>query len=340
MSEHIEPRLRMTHFRTLGSRFKSKVRVLTEKQFWLRYGTLAAYRAFCASLSSLTGLTTSGAAHAERNTETAIAYILSVFDKYKSAAQLQCFHGRVAEIGPGDSCGVGLMFLADGCNQVDLSDRYFSARSEEQQRSINRAIVERFPQLSTHTVNGNFSEKSFSNLTRHYGKNAAAEKFFERHTGYDFIVSCAVLEHVYDPLRSIAAAAAALNPGGMMLHQIDCRDHGQFSSSFHELKFLELAPIFYSPLRWGGGPNRVRLGAYRQTLRKLPVDYKVLITSLAGFPEPLDPALPFEQLHPSLLECSRAYVAKARPHLATCFRAMSDEDLMATSFMIIAKKRP
>lgn len=329
----------MTHFRTLGSRFKSKVRVLTEKQFWLRYGTLAVYRAFCASLSSLTGFTTSGAAHAERNTETAIAYILSVFDKYKSAAGLQCFHGRVAEIGPGDSCGVGLMFLADGCNQVDLIDRYFSARNEEHQQAINRSIVQRFQQLSTLQINGDFSENSFRNLTRHYGKSAAAETFFERNTGYDFIVSCAVLEHVYDPLRSICSGASALNPDGIMLHQVDCRDHGQFSTFFHELKFLELPPFLYTPLKWGGGPNRVRLSAYVEVLRKLPVDYKILVTSLAGFPEPLNSGIPFEHLPHAIVERSKAYVSNVRRHLAFPFRDMSDEDLMATSFMIVAKKR-
>lgn len=323
----------------IAARCKSNVRSLTGNQFWLRYGTLAAYRGLCAGLSALTGFTTSGAAHAERNPEEAVAYIVSVFNKYKLAAGLESFYGKIAEVGPGDSCGVGLMFLADGCRQVDLIDRFFSARNEKQQQEINRAIVARFPQLSSRMLNSDFSEKSFSCLSRYYGEAAAAETFFQRNSGFDFIVSCAVLEHVYDPLRSIATAASALNPGGMMLHQIDCRDHGQFSTTFHELKFLELPASMYSPLKWGGGPNRVRLSAYVKTLQEQPLDYKILITSLAGIPEPLDFALPFEQLPPSLVDRSRQYVSQVRPRLAAPFRQMADEDLIATSFMIVAKKK-
>jgi SAM-dependent methyltransferase len=324
---------------SLASRFKGNVRSLTGKQFWLRYSTLAAYRALCAGASAVTGLTTSGAAHADRSTEDAVAYIVSVFNKYKSAAGIARFHGRVAEIGPGDSCGVGLLFLADGCSHVDLVDRFFSARNENQQQAINRTIEERLPQLAQRLRNGDFSEKSFSNLTRHYGEAAAAETFFERNTGYDFIVSCAVLEHVYDPLRAIAAACNALNPGGMMLHQIDCRDHGQFSINFHELKFLELPPSIYAPLKWGGGPNRVRLSAYLSVLRRLPVDYKIIITSLAGIPEPLDSPLTLDQLPQPLVEHSRRYVSQVRPRLASPFRGMTDEDLMVSSFMLVAQKK-
>jgi SAM-dependent methyltransferase len=323
----------------LALQLKGNVRSLTGKQFWLRYSTLATYRALCAGSSALTGFTTSGAAHADRSTAEAVDYIVSVFNKYKSAAGLHRFYGRVAEIGPGDSCGVGLMFLADGCVQVDLVDRFFSARNEAQQQSINRLIVQRYPTLASHLRNGDFSEKSFSSLNRYYGERAAAEKFFERNTGYDFIVSCAVLEHVYNPLRAITACSAALNPGGMMLHQIDCRDHGQFSTSFHELKFLELPPSIYSPLQWGGGPNRIRLSAYLNVLQHLPIDCKVLITSLAGIPEPLESGLPFEQIAPALLQHSRDYVAQVRQRLAVPFRTMTDEDLMATSFMLVAKKR-
>lgn len=329
----------MTVVRRLASQVKGNVRSLTGKQFWVRYSTLALYRALCAGASAVTAITTSGAAHAERSTEEALAYIESVFNKYKVAGGLNHFHGKVAEIGPGDSCGVGLMFLADGCRQVDLIDRFFSARNERQQQEINCAIVQKFPQLSPRLVDGDFSERSFSGLTRYYGETAAAESFFERNTGYDFIVSCAVLEHVYDPLRSIAGIAAALNPGGMMLHQVDCRDHGQFSTNFHELKFLELPPTMYSPLKWGGGPNRIRLSNYVSVLRQQPVDYKILVTSLAGIPQPLDSGLPFEQLPPSVLEQSRSYVSQVRRRLASPFRNMADEDLMATSFMIVAKKR-
>ncbi|HEY6351168.1 MAG TPA: methyltransferase domain-containing protein [Candidatus Angelobacter sp.] len=318
--------------------FKSRIKSLTGGHFWLRYPTLAAYRALCAGASAVTGRTMSGAAHAERNEQQALEYITSVFSKYKAAAGVTRFYGRVAEIGPGDSCGVGLMFLADGCSQVDLVDRFFSKRVEQQQQAINRLMVERMPQLIHSLKNGNFSETSFKNLARHYGPSAAAETFFNANRGYDFIVSCAVMEHVYDPLRSISAAASALNPGGMMLHQVDCRDHGQFSEHFHELKFLEIPERMYAPLRWGGGPNRVRLTSYLKLLKEQRVEHSVYITSLAGVTEEIPPQTPLELVSKPLLDASRAFVSSVRGRLGKPFRDLPDEDLMISSFMLVARK--
>jgi SAM-dependent methyltransferase len=280
----------------------------------------------------------SGAAHAERSVEVAVGYITSVFEMYKTVSGVEHFHGRVAEIGPGDSCGVGLMFLADGCEKVDLVDRFFSARDEHHQQAINRAITQRFPKLSSLLRNQDSSESSFTNLTRHYGESAAAEAFFRTNRGYDFIVSCAVLEHVYDPMRSLSAMASALNPGGTMLHQVDCQDHGQFSEHFHELKFLELPSSLYSPLKWGGGPNRVRLGSYFQVLRQEALDFTIYIEALAGIKEFLPSCTTMEKIPIPVLDASRRYVSEVRGRLAKPFRDMCDEDLMTTRFVVVARK--
>jgi hypothetical protein len=318
--------------------FKQSVKSLTARPFWLRYGTLAPYRALCAGASALTGLTRSGARHAEGSIDESANYIASVFNMYKAAAGVEKFHGRIAEIGPGDSCGVSLMFLADGCRQVDLVDRFFSARDEQHQQAINRALVERLPQLTSLRRNGSFLESSFPALTRYYGESAAAETFFKDHKHYDYIVSCAVLEHVYDPLSALAAAASALNAGGVMLHQIDCRDHAQFSEEFHELKFLELRESLYSPLKWRGGPNRVRLSAYVKVLRQEQMGFAIYINSMAGIAEELPPSTTLENVPRSILDSSRQYVSKVRDGLAMPFRNMPDEDLMITRFLLVAGK--
>jgi len=230
------------------------------------------------------------------------------------------------------------MFLADGCQRVDLVDRFFSARDEQHQQAINRALVERLPQLTSLRRNGSFLESSFPALMRHYGESAAAETFFKDNKGYDYIVSCAVLEHVYDPLSALAAAASALNAGGVMLHQIDCRDHGQFSENFHELKFLELREALYSPLKWRGGPNRVRLSAYVNVLRQERMDFTIYINSMAGIAEELPPCTTLENVAHPVLEASRQYVSKVRAGLAMPFRNMPDEDLMITRFLLVTGK--
>lgn len=297
---------------------------------------LASYRALCAATVAVTGRTFSGATHSKHSVEEAITYISRVFSNYKTASGIERFYGKVAEIGPGDSAGVGLLFLADGCTQVDLIDRFFSGREQQHQELIHRAIVQRFPQLGSLLRDGLYHETSFTGLSRQYGRLAAGEKFFSTNTGYDFIVSCAVLEHVAEPLKVISSAAAALNPGGMMLHQVDCRDHGQFSDSFHELKFLELPGYLYAPLKWAGGPNRVRLSSYIQTLDQLTLRYKVFVTSLAGVSESVAHWTPIDQIPKPLFEESRRYVASIRSQLTYPFRDMDDKDLMITSFMLVA----
>lgn len=318
--------------------FKAKIRSITGHQFWLRYSTLAAYRAVCAAIASISGVTRSGAAHADRTEREAFDYITSVFSKYKAAAAVSNFYGQVAEIGPGDSCGVGLMFLGDGCDQVDLVDRFFSNRDEQQQKKINQFIVQQFPHLVQLMKNQDFSERSFRKLTRYYGPSAAAETFFTARRKYDFIVSCAVMEHVYDPVRSISSAISALNPGGMMLHQVDCRDHGQFSGHFHELKFLELPGRMYSPLGWGGGPNRLRLSAYVKAVQQQGAICSIYPTTLAGVVEEICPYTSLEGIPQPVLHTSRRFVSAVRDALARPFREMADEDLMVTSFMLVAKK--
>ncbi len=317
---------------------KHGVKSLTSGSFWLRYSTLAAYRTLCAGASALTGLTRSGARHADGNIEASVEYITSVFNMYRNAAGVERFYGKIAEIGPGDSCGIGLMFLADGCSQVDLVDRFFSRRDKHHQQTVNRALVQRLPQLSSLLRNGDYAESSFSRLSRHYGESAAAETFFQANRDYDFIVSCAVLEHVYDPLGALASAASALRPGGLMLHQIDCRDHGQFSESFYELKFLELPDLLYSPLKWRGGPNRVRLSAYLDVLKKLGLDFTVYVNSMAGIAGEIPHGTLLRDVPEPVLRVSRQYVTDVRRRLTMPFRSMSDEDLMITRFVLVARK--
>ena len=262
-------------------------------------------------------------------------YVQRVFDGYRAAAGNVPFGGAVAEVGPGDSCGVGLLFLAHGCERVDLVDRFYSVRDAKHQDAVNRALVERYPQLEGRRRESPDGRAPFAGLQRYYGAQASAEDFFRTHTGYDFIVSCAVLEHAADPLAAIAAMANALRPGGLMLHQVDCRDHGQFSTRFHELKFLELPRALYAPLAWGGGPNRVRLSAYLAATRDAGLESTFHVTTLAGVEGDWHRAQPVPQ---SAFTRSREYVSSVRPRLARPFRDMDDDDLTATSFMLVARK--
>ncbi len=212
-----------------------------------------------------------GMTHSTTSVDESIAYIEDVFADYKRYSGIRQFSGRIAEVGPGDNGGVGLLFLADGCSDVDLVDRFYSRRSLAKNADVYRALIARHPEL---VVRMQFSDdralddESFRGMHRRYGSMAAAERFFLQSKGYDFIVSRAVMEHVYDPRSALRTMAAALTPGGMLLHKVDLRDHAMFSSVFHELKFLEVPDWLYPSLtKHVGRPNRVLVHEYRNVLR-------------------------------------------------------------------------
>jgi SAM-dependent methyltransferase len=289
---------------------------------WLRYAALAPYRALCSLGISIGGTTCSG--HHSDLAETS-KYIERIFNEYKFYSGVDHFHGRAAEVGPGDLSGVGLRLLADGCDHIDLADRFKSKSDPAVQQQVNWAILANYPKADV------------AKLSRHYGESAAAETFFRANKGYDFIFSCAVLEHVYDPVGALQAMGGALNPGGMMVHIVDCRDHGQFSDRLHDLSFLRLPKLLYRPLGASGGPNRVRCSAYVNAVKAMGMSHKLYVTALAGIPELLPLGTTWDDVSPELLTRSRQHVSEVRNKLATPFRSISDSDLMISGFSLVAQ---
>lgn len=301
---------------------RTKIKSSLGSSLWLRYAALAPYRALCSLGISIGGATSSG--HHSDLAETA-KYVDRIFNEYKFYSGVEHFYGRAAEIGPGDLSGVGLRLLADGCDHVDLVDRFKSKSDPAIQNQINTAILAKHPHTNT------------TELARHYGEQAAAETFFRANKGYDFIFSCAVLEHVYDPVSALQAMQRALQPGGTMVHMVDCRDHGQFSDKLHDLSFLRLPKVLYRPLGASGGPNRVRCSAYVNAVKAMGMSHKLYVTALAGIPELLPLGATWDDISPELLTRSQQHVSEIRNKLATPFRSMSDSDLMIAGFALVGR---
>lgn len=301
---------------------RAKIKSSLGSSMWLRYAALAPYRALCSMVVSIGGTTSSG--HHSDLAETS-KYVERIFNEYKFYSGKDHFYGRAAEVGPGDLSGVGLRLLADGCDHVDLADRFKSKSDPAIQDTVNRAILSNYP-------NANIAK-----LSRHYGESAAAEMFFRVNKGYDFIFSCAVMEHVYDPVGALQAMHQALNPGGIMVHMVDCRDHGQFSDKLHDLSFLRVPRLLYRPLGASGGPNRVRCSAYVDAVEAMGMSYKLYITWLAGIPDILPLGTTWDNVSLELLTRSRQHVAEIRNKLVRPFKSMSDEDLMIASFALVAQ---
>ena len=178
--------------------------------------------------------TNSGTTHKSFSLDESYTYITEVFSDYQKVAGKNEFHGKIAELGPGDSEGVALMFLAHGALHVDLADRFYSLRNFSKQQQIKQLLLSKYPSL--HAVTD-------SNCVRHYGELASGERFFDYHKEYDFIISRSVLEHVDNPEIVLKKMFTSLAPGGMLIHKVDLRDHGMFTPFHHSLKFLEIHKI-------------------------------------------------------------------------------------------------
>jgi SAM-dependent methyltransferase len=283
--------------------------------------------------------TTSGAAHAKLQVDESIRYVEEVFRDYSAYSGVSSFAGKVAEVGPGDNCGVGLLFLENGAESVDLVDRFYSQRNDAAQAAIYADMRKRRPFLARLLKNANLEDEStFPGIHRHYGPDASAEEFFVKNTGYSYIVSRAVFEHVQDPVLSLQRMAAALKPGGMLLHKVDLRDHGLFSGAFHELKFFEVPDILYKRMTRGSGrPNRVMAHRYDKCLKACGLAYEILVTRLAGVGD-ITPHVSFADIAPEKRERALAFVRSKRANFAASFRDASDEDLAVAGIFIVARK--
>lgn len=282
--------------------------------------------------------TKSGTYHLQATLEESLRYIREVFHDYKFYGAVENFYGRVAEVGTGDSCGVGILFLLDGCQQIDLIDKYYSARNIEHQRDIIKALLPPSSVLSANSPKQSPDEESINGLSRYYGDRASSEKFFQNHGGYDFIVSRAVLEHVDKPEHSLALMAEALNPDGMLLHKVDLRDHGMFSPRHDELTFLQIPQWYYALMTRGSGkPNRVLTHRYKDILDKSGLDYNILVTRLVGVGE-ITPHVPWEMIDQKLRERSLSKVKSLKSSFAKEFRNVDDKFLSIAGIFIVAKK--
>ncbi len=281
-----------------------------------------------------------GTTHRPLTLDQSVAYITGAFSDYKCHSGVEQFYGRVAEVGPGDNCGVALLFLADGCERVDLFDRFYAVRDTSQQARIYQRLVELYPALRQRCrVYPPIDEFSFEGLYPHYGESGTAERAFSANHGYDFIVSRSALQTLTDPVTALRGMVRALNDGGMLLHEIDLRDYtGMFSNGFYELKFLEIPEWIYKHMAYGyGRPNRIRVDRYRDILQDEGLSVSVLVTHLAQVGE-VSPHVSYGQIDKKVRDEALLYIRALRDRFARDFDAVSDEDLSVCGFFLIAAK--
>ena len=323
-----------------GRGLKGKARSLIKRSYWGTCSSLVLKNFLDARRFAAGNIeTTSGTLHSGWSPKDGVSYIEEVVRDYLAYARVNRFAGKAAEIGPGDNCGVALMLLANGCDHVDLADRYYSKRNPAEQAAIYRALAERHASVREILADADlFDEKTFPRLKRYYGKGAAAEEFFSSHHDYDLIVSRAVGEHLYDPVRAVAEMARALRPGGLLLHKVDLRDHEMFSLYHDELTWLEVPqPLYRRMTAASGRPNRVLVHEYRDALSRAGLKASVLVTRLAGVGD-ITPHREYDAIDISTRQRAERFVNARRRRFATKFHSVPTKDLATTGIFIVASK--
>lgn len=281
--------------------------------------------------------------------EEKLTYINQVFADYLtysglSAASLQ--GKRVLEIGPGDNYGVALKFLIAGASKVVCFDKYFVQRDTEQERKIYQMLRARVDEQERTIIaevialhDGIQTNPCKLHCIHGVGIEEIANVF--ESGSFDVIVSRAVLEEVYDPDAAFAAMDKVLAPGGVIIHKIDLRDYGMFSSyGYHPLTFLTIPyPVYrlmtcYSPL-----PNRRRVSYYRRKMAALGYEIQILVTRIVGVQSEIIPHQPVVMLGKEYESATLSLLNQIRPQLRPEFRETPDEDLMVAGIFLIARKR-
>lgn len=280
------------------------------------------------------------------------AYCYNVWMKHVTllhAQGLPAVPDTVAELGPGESLGVGLAALLSGANHyvgLDVSP-YSNA-------TVNLRILDEL--ISLFSQRAPRPEKGWPDFDQHLDANlfpghvltdellsrtlhparierirkaltATADSDADVTIGYrapwsdptviapdsvDLILSHSVLEHVVDLPHTYAALYAWLKPGGWMSHQVDFKSHG-LSKAWNGYRA-------YSPLTW-----KLMMGKRLFMINQAPRSIHQELLRATGFKVV------------SELEYHRDDGIR-RAQLAQRWSDISDEDLSCSGLFVLARK--
>ncbi len=152
----------------------------------------------------------------------------------------------VLELGPGKNFGSTLIFGCLGA-RVAVSDLYLSSWDSEYHpvfyRRLLDALAKNFPKADPAPLRQIVELGAYPpGVLRAYHRKAENLSGIESKS-YDVVISNAVLEHVEDPKSAAREMMRVTRPGGFGIHQIDFRDHRDFSKP---LEYLLLSRTEFS----------------------------------------------------------------------------------------------
>jgi SAM-dependent methyltransferase len=295
-----------------------------------------------------------GATHVGLSISDSVSYIERQYDDYirygkLSAADIE--DKVVYEGGPGDNVGVGLRFLAAGAKYAVCMDRFDSRHNPEQEHAIyeelrrrlndqERSRLDQAVDLSAGKINLN--PDKFRAVYGH-GMEEVGD-VFDANT-FDLLVSRGVVQEIYDGNRLFAGMYKVLKPGGLMLHKIDLRDYGLFSSNGHNpLTFLTVSDSVYRLMASGSDrPSPRMLNWYRDKVKELGMDAQFYRSATIQrqynrMPVEVIPHKQNLQVGVDYPADTAALVKEIRPQILPRYRDLSEEDLITAGVFLVARK--
>ncbi len=176
---------------------------------------------------------------------------------------------RVLEIGPGINFGLSLILACLGA-EVMVVDRFLIPWDPDYHPKfyalLRDRVKGRWPCLDLTPLDMVISQGGYSPECLSLYSSSSEELSAIPDQNVDIVLSCAVLEHLYDLKSAFTHLARITKPQGLGLHQVDFRDHRDFS---RPLDFLLLSDKKFSRVfqeKHGECGNRVRPQEMRQLM--------------------------------------------------------------------------
>jgi len=298
----------------------------------------------------------SGSSHATLSAQQSLDYINQVFDDFILYGNLsdEWIRGkRFLELGPGDNVGVGLRFLAKGAQQYFCLDKFYSNHDIENERQIYLKLREFLPE--SERINMDRAVKLEGKLELNpdkirytYGSGAQHADRALPNEKFDCILSRGVLQEIYEIDRAFEAMDKLIADNGILLHKIDLRDYGLFSGvGYHPREFLTIPEAVYHMMAYDSDkPNRRMLNYYKAKMTELayeaefwisgviePAGYKGIQKEIVPHKKSLEKNVDYDSRHMQLID-------EVRPLLASQFKTLTDEELLAGAVFLVARKKP
>jgi SAM-dependent methyltransferase len=236
----------------------------------------------------------------------------------KPLAGLSCL-----ELGPGPDFGSTLILAAFGA-KVAVADRWLTPWDSAYHGPFYTALADR---IAADYPHANVTPLRALVATNGYRPEIiACYEDAERLVGvaddqFDLVLSNAVFEHIADHRLAAARAFAVTKPGGLNSHQVDCRDHRDFSRPLEFLLMSEAEIETFMRVSDTHLGNPRRASAYLAAFED------------AGF-EVIVPYVT-EQADEAYL---KTFVPKLRAMKASPYHAATDQDLRDLGVTYILRK--